>query len=278
MGHPQALQIAIDGPAGAGKSTVARKLADHLGYLYIDTGAMYRASTWLALKNDIALTDGDAIAALASRCNIQLKPADESSDGKIRVFVDGEEITREIRTQKMSELTAGIAALGKVREVLVDKQRELAREGYCVIDGRDIGTVVMPDAGLKVFLTASPEERARRRQKELAAQGETPNFDELLKAINERDYLDCNRAVSPLMRAVDAIELITDNMTINDVVLELEKLAKEAFQPSPSLVQPRAHERRDALDSKDILDSSDLTTLPYRPDQELQELPEAQEV
>jgi len=270
VGHPQALQIAIDGPAGAGKSTVARKLADHLGYLYIDTGAMYRASTWLALKHNIALTDGDAIAALASSSNIQLKPADESSDGKIRVFVDGEEITREIRTQKMSELTAGIAALGKVRAVLVEKQRELAREGHCVIDGRDIGTVVMPDAGLKVFLTASPEERARRRQIELAAQGETPDFDDLLKAINERDHLDCNRAVSPLMRAVDAIELITDNMTIDEVVLELERLAKEAFQPAPEPFpqhrQARSHEREAQLDSAD---------LPY---QELQELPEAQEV
>ncbi len=267
MGHPQALQIAIDGPAGAGKSTVARKLADHLGYLYIDTGAMYRASTWLALKNDIPLTDGDAIAALASNSNIQLKPADESSDGKIRVFVDGQEITREIRTQRMSELTAGIAALGKVRAVLVEKQRELAREGFCVIDGRDIGTVVMPDAGLKVFLTASPEERARRRQKELAAQGETPDFEALLKAINERDYLDCNRAVSPLMRAVDAVELITDNMTIDDVVLELEKLAKEAFQPAPAPAQPRAHERESASALTDFQD------LP-----EFQELPEAQEV
>jgi cytidylate kinase len=119
----------------------------------------------------------------------------------------------------------------------------------------------MPDAGLKVFLTASPEERARRRQKELAAQGETPDFEALLKAINERDYLDCNRAVSPLMRAVDAVELITDNMTIDDVVLELEKLAKEAFQPAPAPAQPRAHEREAV---------SALT--------EFQELPEAQEV
>ncbi len=230
MGHPQARQIAIDGPAGAGKSTVARRLADKLGYLYIDTGAMYRASTWLALQNNIALTDGDAIAALASASKIQLKPADASSDGKIRVFVNDQEITREIRTNRMSDLVATVAALGQVRKILVDKQRELAREGECVIDGRDIGTVVVPDAGLKIFMTASAEERARRRQIELAAQGENPDFADLLKAINERDYLDMNRAVSPLTKAVDAVEIITDDMSIDDVVAALENLAKETFQ------------------------------------------------
>ncbi len=230
MGHPQARQIAIDGPAGAGKSTVARKLADKLGYLYIDTGAMYRASTWLALQNNIELTDGDAIAALASASKIQLKPADASSDGKIRVFVNDQEITREIRTNRMSDLVATVAALGQVRKILVDKQRELAREGECVIDGRDIGTVVVPDAGLKIFMTASAEERARRRQIELAAQGENPDFADLLKAINERDYLDMNRAVSPLTKAVDAVEIITDTMSIDDVVAALENLAKETFQ------------------------------------------------
>ncbi len=230
MGHPQARQIAIDGPAGAGKSTVARRLADKLGYLYIDTGAMYRASTWLALQNNIELTDGDAIAALASASKIQLKPADASSDGKIRVFVNDQEITREIRTNRMSDLVATVAALGQVRTILVDKQRELAREGECVIDGRDIGTVVVPDAGLKIFMTASAEERARRRQIELAAQGENPDFADLLKAINERDYLDMNRAVSPLTKAVDAVEIITDDMSIDEVVQTLENLAQETFQ------------------------------------------------
>lgn len=232
MGHPQALQIAIDGPAGAGKSTVARRLADNLGYLYIDTGAMYRASTWLALQNNVPLTDGDAIAQLARDSKIVLKPADETSDGKIRVFVNDVEITRDIRTNKMSDMVANVAALGQVRVILVDKQRELAQEGRCVIDGRDIGTVVVPDAGLKVFLTASAEERARRRQKELLAQGENPDFGALLNSINERDRLDMNRAVSPLVRAVDAVEVITDNMSIDEVVTELERLAHEAFQPT----------------------------------------------
>lgn len=222
------MQIAIDGPAGAGKSTVARKLADKLQFLYIDTGAMYRAATWLGLKHGVSLDDGPALAKLAAASDILLKPADQSSDGKIRVFVDNQEITREIRTGKMSELVAGVAALKEVRQVLVDRQRELAKNICCVIDGRDIGTVVMPQAGLKIFLTASPEERARRRLKELAGQGETADFDELLKAINERDYLDSHRAVSPLVIAPGAIEVITDNMTIEEVVAELERLAAQA--------------------------------------------------
>lgn len=223
------LQIAIDGPAGAGKSTVARRLADKLRYLYIDTGAMYRATTWLGLKHNVPLTDGPALAKLAEASAITLKPADETSDGKIRVFVDEQEITRDIRTNKMSDLVAGVAALKEVREVLVDRQRQLARDICCVIDGRDIGTVVMPQAGLKIFLTASPEERARRRLKDLAAQGESANFEELLKAINERDYLDSHRAVSPLIVAPGAVEVITDNMTIDEVVAKLESLAKEAI-------------------------------------------------
>lgn len=222
------MQIAIDGPAGAGKSTVARKLADKLQFLYIDTGAMYRAATWLGIKHGISLDDGPALAKLAAASDILLKPADQTSDGKIRVFVDNQEITREIRTSKMSELVAGVAALKEVRQVLVDRQRELAKNICCVIDGRDIGTVVMPQAGLKIFLTASPEERAKRRLKELAGQGESADFDELLKAINERDYLDSHRAVSPLVIAPGAIEVITDNMTIEEVVAELERLAARA--------------------------------------------------
>ncbi|HMY55434.1 MAG TPA: (d)CMP kinase [Candidatus Obscuribacter sp.] len=228
MTDQQILQIAIDGPAGAGKSTVARKLADELGYLYIDTGAMYRAATWLALKNNLDLNDGPGIAALARTCNILLKPADETSDGKIRVFVDDEEITREIRTQKMSEQVIPVAALKEVREVLVEKQQYLASIGNAVLDGRDIGTVVLPDARLKIFLTASAEVRATRRLKELNAQGENPSFEELLKAIIDRDHKDRTREVSPLTMADDAIEVVTDNMTIDEVVRELHRLTRAA--------------------------------------------------
>lgn len=227
--HKELLQIAIDGPAGAGKSTVARKLADLLGYLYIDTGAMYRAATWLALKHNLELTDGKAIARLAAQTEILLKPADETSDGKIRVFVGGEEVTREIRTQKMSEQVIPVAAQGEVREVLVRKQQELANLGSAVLDGRDIGTVVLPDARLKVFLTASAEVRARRRLKELVQQGEEPVFDELLAAIKDRDHKDRTREVSPLAMASDAIEVNTDGLSIEEVVEVLLKLTRDTL-------------------------------------------------
>ena len=220
--------VAIDGPAGAGKSTLGRRIASLLGFIYIDTGAMYRAATWLALKNNLDLNDGPGIAALARTCNILLKPADETSDGKIRVFVDGEEITREIRTQKMSEQVIPVAALKEVREVLVEKQQYLASIGNAVLDGRDIGTVVLPDARLKIFLTASAEVRATRRLKELNAQGENPSFEELLKAIIDRDHKDRTREVSPLTMADDAIEVVTDNMTIDEVVRELHRLTRAA--------------------------------------------------
>lgn len=223
------LQIAIDGPAGAGKSTVARRLADRLDFLYIDTGAMYRASTWLALQKGISLEDGPGIARLASSADIVLKPADETSEGKIRVFADGQEITSAIRTNKMSDQVALVAALKEVREILVERQRELAGRESSVIDGRDIGTVVMPQAGLKIFLTASPEERAHRRLKELEAQGERPDFKDLLAAIKKRDHLDSTRAVSPLAKAFDAVEINTDQMSIDQVVDTLEKLARQAM-------------------------------------------------
>ena len=223
------LQIAIDGPAGAGKSTVARRLADRLDFLYIDTGAMYRASTWLALQKGISLEDGPGIARLASSADIVLKPADETSEGKIRVFADGQEITRAIRTNKMSDQVALVAALKEVREILLERQRELAGRESSVIDGRDIGTVVMPQAGLKIFLTASPEERAHRRLKELEAQGERPDFKDLLAAIKKRDHLDSTRAVSPLAKAFDAVEINTDQMSIDQVVDTLEKLARQAM-------------------------------------------------
>jgi cytidylate kinase len=218
------LQIAIDGPAGAGKSTVSRKLAEALGYLYIDTGAMYRAATWLARKNQIPYTDGEAIARLASDTDIVLKPADETSEGRIRVFVDGQEVTMEIRTREITEWTSPVSALGPLRAVLVKKQQQMAASGSAVLDGRDIGTVVLPNAGLKIFLTATPEVRARRCLIDLERQGEQADFEELLKAINERDHRDCTREVSPLTKSADAVEVSTDDFSIDQVVERLMQL------------------------------------------------------
>jgi cytidylate kinase len=224
------LQIAIDGPAGAGKSTVARKLAESLGYLYIDTGAMYRAATWLARKHKLEYSDAEGIARLASQTDIVLKPADDSSEGRIRVFIDGEEVTKAIRTREITEWTSPVSALGPLRAVLVKKQQLLASNGSAVLDGRDIGTVVLPNAGLKIFLTASPEVRARRCLIDLEKQGETAVFDELLKAINERDHRDCTREVSPLTKSADAIEVSTDNLSVDAVVERLMDLVKSRLK------------------------------------------------
>jgi cytidylate kinase len=221
-----ALQIAIDGPAGAGKSTVARRLAEALGYLYIDTGAMYRAATWLTRQNKLELKDGEAIARLAENSEIILKPADETSEGRIRVFVNGREVTREIRSREITEWASPVSALAPLRTVLVKKQQQLAAGGSAVLDGRDIGTVVLPNAGLKIFLTASPEVRARRCLLDLEKQGESANFEELLQAINERDHRDSTRDVSPLTKASDAVEVSTDNLSADEVVDTLMALVK----------------------------------------------------
>jgi cytidylate kinase len=217
------LKLAIDGPAGAGKSTVAKLVADALGYLYIDTGAMYRAITCLAMKGKIPLTDEAAIAQIAATAKIDLQPAD-AVGGNVHVFINDEEVTKEIRSQQVTKLVSTVAALALVRSHLVEKQRELAKPGGVVLDGRDIGTVVLPDADLKIFLTASAEVRAKRRLRELAQAGEKPDYQALLKDIVERDHMDSNRAVAPLHMADDAVLILTDNMSVSDVVSHIVQL------------------------------------------------------
>jgi cytidylate kinase len=222
--HVKTLKIAIDGPVGAGKSTVAQLVAERLGFLYLDTGAMYRAATWLALKNQLPIDDGDAIASAVAKAKIKLEPGDESTGNRVRVFVDDHEVTREIRTSPISDLVSPVSALSQVRRVLVAQQKEMAKPGGVVLDGRDIGTVVMPDADIKVFLTASPQERARRRMKDLNALGEHPDMDSLTKSIEERDHRDSTRADSPLAQAHDAVVIITDNLSIDQVVDAIVRL------------------------------------------------------
>lgn len=242
-----ALQIAIDGPAGAGKSTVARKLAEALGYLYIDTGAMYRAATWLTLQNKLPLSDPQAIARMTAATDLVLKPPDETSEGRIRVFVDGREITREIRSRETTEWASLVSALAPVRAVLVKKQQELASGGSAVLDGRDIGTVVLPRAGLKIFLTASPEERARRCLIDLEKQGEPANFEELLAAINERDHRDRTRDTSPLTKAEDAIEVCTDKLTADQVVDAIMVLVKSRLEEARGKQDKQSKQGKQAL-------------------------------
>jgi cytidylate kinase len=216
------LQIAIDGPAGAGKSTVAKRVADALGYLYIDTGAMYRAATWLIIQENIDLSDHAAIAKAVAQSKIELRPGD--AEEKILVFVNGVEVTKQIRSQNITKLVSPLAAIGAIREHLVNQQRQLAMSGGVVLDGRDIGTVVLPEANVKIFLTASPSVRAHRRLIELKSSGESADYETLLKDIVERDQRDTNREIAPLRMADDAVLILSDNMSVDDVVAHIIKL------------------------------------------------------
>lgn len=217
------INIAIDGPAGAGKSTVARMVADQLGYTYIDTGAMYRVVTWKALEHQIDIGDESALSGLLKKTEIDLVQKGLESN----VFCDGTDRSEEIRDPKVTEHVSHVAAHRKVREDLVKRQQGFAQCGGTVMDGRDIGTAVLPDAELKVFLTASAEERARRRYDEQIEKGIPTDFDQLKKDIEIRDRLDTERDVTPLKQADDAILLDSTDMSIDEVVSSIIRLAEK---------------------------------------------------
>lgn len=207
------LVVAIDGPAGAGKSTVAQMAAKELGFTYIDTGAMYRAVAWKSLRQGKAVTD-DLINDVVKDIDIVL----DYKDGKTRVFVDGTEVTAEIRTPEVTGIVSQVAALGPVRERLTDLQRKMAAQGSVIMDGRDIATNVLPNADIKIFLTASIEERADRRYKEMKAKGYDVDLKKLQEEIAARDKADSEREISPLVQAEDAELLDTSDMSIEEVV------------------------------------------------------------
>jgi cytidylate kinase len=214
----RSITLAIDGPAGAGKSTVAREVATSLGYTYIDTGAMYRAVAHWALREDLKLgQDDQAIADLAGRLRFEFRTVD---DGQ-HLFVDGEDVEVAIRTPEVGNLSSPVSAIPEVRRHLVAAQRFLAGSGGVVMEGRDIGTVVLPQAEVKVFLIASEEERARRRQEQLRDQGVERGLEQILAEQRERDARDSNRAVAPLRPAEDAHLLISDGLTREQVVAEI---------------------------------------------------------
>ena len=214
--------IAIDGPVGAGKSTVAKHLAQRLGYRYVDTGAMYRAVAWLAQQRGADLKDQHAVAALARSLRIEFVPAGERQ----RVIVNGLDITEEIRTPQVSEGASIASAYPAVREAMVAVQRALGAHGGVVMEGRDIGTVVFPDAEVKVYLDASPEQRARRRYEELRASGVTVDFEALRRAEEERDRRDATRDHSPLRVADDAVVIDTTDRSVEDVVEQILTLVR----------------------------------------------------
>ena len=217
--------VAIDGPAGAGKSTIAKLAAEKLAYAYIDTGAMYRSVAWKFLQTGKAF-DEDFISGLSKTMLIDFKP-----EAKInRVFVDGTEVTDAIRTPEVTAIVSRVAAIGAVREAMVDQQRRMGEAGGVLMDGRDIGTVVFPNAQLKIFLTASVEQRARRRYAEMVAKGQQVDLQQLQADIAERDKQDSERAISPLRQAEDALLLDTSDMGNSEVTEKILQLVQERAQ------------------------------------------------
>ena len=217
------ISIAIDGPAAAGKSTVAKLIAKKLSYLYIDTGAMYRALTWKALKENVSPENEEALYHLLMKTDIELAQAGD----KQKVFVDGMEVTEDIR---YPEVTGNVSAVSKhksVRQEMVKRQQQLAKSGGVVMDGRDIGTFVLPGAEVKIFLLASSEERAKRRYEENLRKGIPSDLEQLKKDIEKRDKLDSEREIAPLKKAEDAVVVDTTSLSINEVVEKIMEIVRE---------------------------------------------------
>ena len=211
--------IAIDGPAGAGKSTVTRQVAKRLGLVYLDTGAMYRAVTWLLQSLDLPVQESKALQQALSDLELRLEA---QSQGDQLVWVNGKNVTEQIRTAEITAGVSAVAALPSVRNALTAQQRRLGASGGLVAEGRDIGTAVFPNAELKVYLTATVAERARRRSSDLIQRGlPLPDLQQLEQEINTRDQLDSTRAVAPLCKAADALELVSDGMSIEQVVQQI---------------------------------------------------------
>ena len=219
--------IAIDGPSGAGKSTLAKKLAAYYGYVYVDTGAIYRTTGLACVKNSIACKDEEKIKELLPTLNIEIK---YDEDGLQKMYLNGEDVSKEIRTPEISIAASDVSSLGLVRDFLLDMQRKFARDYNVILDGRDIGTVVLPDAQCKIYLTASAEKRALRRMIELEEKGTPQPYEEVLKDIEYRDYQDSHREVAPLKKAEDAVLLDTSDLDLDESFAALKEIVDEKLK------------------------------------------------
>ena len=214
--------IAIDGPAGAGKSSIAKILAKRLGYIYVDTGALYRAVGYFVVSKNISTIDAESVISCLEQIKVELRYV----DGQQRVFINNEDVTDKIRTAEISMAASNVSAIPKVREFLFDLQQNIAKTNNVVMDGRDIGTVVLPNADVKIFLTASPEERAKRRYKELIEKGQQVTFEDVLADVITRDHNDSTRATAPLKQADDAVLVDTSELDFEQSVEALYNIAK----------------------------------------------------
>ena len=212
------LVIAIDGPAGAGKSTISKLIAKNLGINYIDTGAMYRAITYKCIKEDIDVNDIQRVVDLCSRTDVDFVDN--------YIYLDGQRLNEEIRTLQVSSRVSDVAKIPQVREFLLEKQREIGKRSDVILDGRDVGTHIFPDAKYKFFLNASAQERGRRRYQELIDKGQSVALEEIIEDIKKRDYIDSTRELAPLVKADDAIEVDTTSMTIDQVVTYISDMVR----------------------------------------------------
>ena len=212
------LVIAIDGPAGAGKSTISKLIAKNLGINYIDTGAMYKAITYKCIKEDIDVNDIQRVVDICSRTDVDFVDN--------YIYLDGQRLNEEIRTLQVSSRVSDVAKIPQVREFLLEKQREIGKRSDVILDGRDVGTHIFPDAKYKFFLNASAQERGRRRYQELIDKGQSVVLEEIIEDIKKRDYIDSTREVAPLVKADDAIEVDTTSMTIDQVVTYISDMVR----------------------------------------------------